>query len=128
MKSQALEALDKLENSRSVIYNYALSKALPASTWITQIETTDQFLYALDQTSGSILRFENIYANGLTQNPGAFSCTPGTYRNLNAVDDAEQIKLNKMVDFVILPSESGQERIVAGIDQNAQLLLLSFCR
>jgi len=120
LRKQALESLDKLDNGILIPYHYALQSPLPKGTNLVKLDSTNQFLYALDAATGSIFRL-NILNNGLSLD-SSFSCTPGTYQSSRESDSDEQISVGKLVDFVILPAESGSERVVMGIDNNAQLL------
>lgn len=120
LRNQALESLDKLDNGTLVPYHYALSGTLPSGTNLTRIESTDQFLFALDKTSGSVMRF-NIYSNGMIKDE-TFSCSPGSYKDNQSTTSSDLIQVEKLVDFVILPQESGKDRVVLGIDNNARLL------
>lgn len=120
LRKQALESLDELENGILIPYHYALQSPLPKGTNLVKLDSTNQFLYALDAATGSILRL-NILNNGLSLD-SSFSCMPGTYQSNRESDSDEQISVGKLVDFVILPAESGSERVVMGIDNNAQLL------
>ncbi len=120
LRKQALESLDKLDNGILIPYHYALQSPLPKGTNLVKLDSTNQFLYALDAATGSIFRL-NILNNGLSLD-SSFSCTPGTYQSNQESGSDEQISVGKLVDFVILPAESGSERVVMGVDNSAQLL------
>jgi hypothetical protein len=121
LRSQAQTSLDELEYGTPIKYQFALSKALASNVKITRLESSGQFLYALDENAGEIMRF-NVNQSGLTLDP-TFTCKPGNYRNRDSTDSTDIITVGKLVDFVLLPSESGLERVIAGIDNQAQVLM-----
>jgi hypothetical protein len=121
LRSQAQTSLDELEYGTPIKYQFALSKALASNVKITRLESSGQFLYALDENAGEIMRF-NVNQSGLTLDP-TFTCKPGNYRNRDSTDSSDIITVGKLVDFVLLPSESGLERVIAGIDNQAQVLM-----
>ena len=121
LRSQAQTSLDELEYGTPIKYQFALSKALASNVKITRLESSGQFLYALDENAGEIIRF-NVNQSGLTLDT-TFTCKPGNYRNRDSTDSSDIITVGKLVDFVLLPSESGLERVIAGIDNQAQVLM-----
>jgi len=104
LRKQALESLDKLDNGILIPYHYALQSPLPKGTNLVKLDSTNQFLYALDAATGSIFRL-NILNNGLSLD-SSFSCTPGTYQSNQESGSDEQISVGKLVDFVILPPKA----------------------
>lgn len=121
LRSQAQTSLDELEYGTPLKYQFALSKAMAPDVKITRLESSGQFLYALDENAGEIMRF-NINQSGLSLD-STFTCKPGNYRNRDSTDSTDMITVGKLVDFVLLPSESGLERVIAGIDNQAQVLM-----
>lgn len=133
LRYQSYAELESIEKGKQTIYHYALSNQLPNGTNLIRIESTPQYVYALDQTTGSILRFF-IYSNGLTLD-NSFQCKPGTYpiykkpgsesSPLDQTDSQateQELVVKNLIDFVILPTGEFGNITLAAIDGEANLL------
>lgn len=123
LRAQAKESLDKLENGAPIRYYYGLASLLPPGTNLIKLEAAGRFLYGLDETTGAVLRFTRS-ETGFAADP-AFSCRPGTYSSFSAPEDKEPISVGKLVDFAVLPIENALDRLLIGVDRNANLLYCS---
>lgn len=121
LRKEAMDQIDKINGGISTIYSYANQNKLPQGIIINEISSSGQYTYALDQKSGSILRFTNS-GNGLSID-NRFNCTPGTYPSLN--DENNMIQVGTLIDFVILPTGSPHSFTLAGIDDSANILYCS---
>ena len=121
LRKEAVNGLDKLNGGISTVYNYANASKLPQGLNITDIAGSGQYTYALDATSGSVLRFVSS-GTGLGMDT-AFTCNPGTYRSLD--DDNSSIRVGALRDFVMLPSGNPHSFVLAGIDADANILYCS---
>ena len=133
LRYQSYEELESIENGKQTSYHYALSNQLPKETNLIRIESTPQYVYALDQNTGSILRFF-IYSSGLSLD-NSFQCKPGTYPIFqNAGSESSQqdqtasettnqeLLVKNLTDFVILPTGEIGNIALAAIDSEANLL------
>ena len=140
LRFQAYEVLESLENGRQTNYRYALAEKLPKGTNLTAIESTSQYLYGLDEQTGSVLRFF-MYSSGLTLD-NSFRCGPGTYKKFssslqNATTEnpesdllaetlsqkvQDEIVVKKLVDFVLLPQGDSGNSKLAAIDKDANIV------
>lgn len=123
LRAQANESLDQLDRGVPMRYYYGLASILPAGTNLTKLEAVGAKLFALDATTGSILRFSH-QDNGFSLDAD-FSCKPGTYASYSEPKDLGEIAVGKLVDFVVLPIESGMDRLVVGVDRDANILYCS---
>lgn len=121
LRQQAIEQLDRINGGISTVYNYASSSMLPRGLNITEIAASGQYTYALDSTSGSVLRFVSS-GSGLALD-NSFSCQPGVYRELGA--DTSNMQVGPLVDFTVLPAGSPHSFVLAGVDANANVLYCS---
>ena len=117
----AMQQVDRINGGISTVYNYANATKLPQNLNMTEIAASGQFTYALDSTSGSILRFV-ASGNGLALD-NTFSCVPGSYPELGK--DGSTIQVGALVDFAVLPSGNPHGFVAAGIDENANILYCS---
>lgn len=120
LRAQANESLDQLEGGVKLRYVFALAETLPPGTNIVKLESTGRFLFALDETTGSILRLTRG-EKGFTLDK-TFSCKPGTYPSRSAPDDVDPITVGSLVDFTVLPIENALDRLLIGVDRNARVL------
>lgn len=122
LRNQAYDVLDSLENGRKTIYHYALADQLPKTANLTAVESTSQYIYALDENSGSILRLF-VYNTGLTLDRN-FQCGPGSYAEFGsaASNDSIPVTVGKLVDFVLIPQGISGSTALAAVDQDANLL------
>ncbi len=133
LRFQSYEELESIEDGKQTVYHYALSSQLPKGTNLIRIESTPQYVYALDQNTGSILRFF-IYSNGLSLDD-SFHCKPGTYpiyqntgtqssRSDQTTQDTtgQNLTVKNFADFVILPAGEIGNIVLAAIDSEANLL------
>ena len=123
LRAQAKESLDKLENGVPIRYYYGLAALLPPETNLIKLESAGRFLYGLDETTGSILRFSRSETGFVPDE--TFSCRPGTYQSYAAPEEKDPIAVGKLVDFTILPIENALDRLLIGVDRNANLLYCS---
>lgn len=121
LRREAMSRLDDINGGISTTYNYANQNKLPQGLNIVEIATSGQYTYALDSASGSVLRF-SASGNGLALDSN-FTCVPGAYAGLEKEDTT--IKVNGIVDFVILPSGNPHGFVLAGIDSEANILYCS---
>lgn len=124
LRKQAMSSIDQINGGISTVYNYANQTKLPQGLNITEITPSGQFTYALDSASGSILRF-SASGSGLSLDSN-FTCAPGIYKQLKTSEEEEKedktIKVNALVDFVILPVGNPHGFVLAGIDREANIL------
>ena len=121
LRKEAMEQIDSINGGISTVYSYANQNKLPQGITINEIASSGQYTYALDQKSGSILRFTNS-GSGLSLD-NRFNCTPGTYSSIN--DENNTIQVGTLIDFVILPAGSPHSFTLAGVDSNANVLYCS---
>ncbi|MBR6089210.1 MAG: hypothetical protein IKP86_04695, partial [Anaerolineaceae bacterium] len=121
LKKEAMMQMDAINGGISTVYNYANQTKLPQGINITEIAGAGQFTYALDSTSGSVLRF-SASGSGLALDSN-FSCTPGSYTELG--NDENQIKVGALVDFILLPAGNPHNFVLAGVDKDANMLFCS---
>ena len=121
LRQQSLQRLDSINGGISTVYSHANQAVLPQGLNITEIAASGQYTYALDSTSGSVLRFV-ISGSGLALD-STFSCTPGVYKELN--NDKDSIKVGPLVDFAVLPAGNPHSFVLAGIDSDANILYCS---
>ena len=127
LRKQAMSAIDQINGGISTVYNYANQSKLPQGINISEIASSGQYTYALDSTSGSILRF-SASGSGLSMDSN-FTCSPGIYTQLKTSEDERKeertVKVNALVDFVILPGGNPHGFVLAGIDRDANILYCS---
>ena len=121
LRKEAIERLDDLNGGISTIYNYANQNKLPQGLNITEIQSSGQFTYALDATSGSVIRFV-ASGNGLALD-NSFKCDPGTYPEYDTENST--IQVSALRDFTILPSGNPHSFVLAGIDKDGNVLYCS---
>ncbi len=117
----AMQQVDSINGGITTVYNYANAAKLPQNLNITEFAAAGQFTYALDSTSGSVLRFVPS-GNGLALDT-TFSCTPGNYNELGKENSS--IKVGALLDFVLLPPGNPHGFVAAGIDADANVLYCS---
>jgi hypothetical protein len=111
---QAQFLLDEMDLATRLDFRPALTTFFPEGVVISRIETSSTGVYLLDKTSGSVLRiFPN--SKGYYETDDEFKCAPGPY-GLETLTD--------LVDFVILPANTENFRIMA-LDSQGNLL---YCR
>ncbi len=120
LRAQANETLDQLEGGIKMRYVFGLAETLPPGTNIVKLESTGKFLFALDESTGSVLRLTQGEKGFMLDK--TFSCKPGTYPSYSAPDDADPITVGSLVDFTILPIENALDRLLIGVDRNAHIL------
>jgi hypothetical protein len=108
---EAQSIVDEMDLAARLDFRPALTQLFPEGVSISRIKASSSGVYLLDSNSGNILR---IYLNtkGFYQLDEDFRCSPGSY-GLAIVSD--------LVDFVILPANSENYRIMA-TDQEGNLL------
>lgn len=121
LRREAIERLDNLNGGISTIYNYANQNKLPQGLNLTEIQASGQFTYALDATSGSVIRFV-ASGNGLALD-NSFKCEPGTYPEFGK--EKSTIQVGALRDFTLLPSGNPHSFVLAGIDKDANVLYCS---
>ncbi len=129
LRKQAMTMIDQINGGISAIYNYANQNKLPQGLNITEISTSGQFTYALDSTSGSVLRF-SASGNGLSLDSN-FTCSPGIYKQIEKEaaeeentenKDIKTVKVNPLVGFFTLPAGNPHGFVLAGIDADANII------
>ena len=129
LRKQAMANIDQINGGISTVYNYANQSKLPQGLNIVEIATSGQFTYALDSTSGSVLRF-SASGNGLSLDSN-FTCSPGIYKQLEKTGEEEEntenkdiktVKINPLVGFFTLPAGNPHGFVLAGIDADANIL------
>ena len=123
LRKEAISRLDLINGGISTVYSYANSNKLPQGLDITEIMSSGQYTYALDATSGSVMRFV-ASGNGITLD-NSFSCTPGTFPELGSENTTNNIQVGALVDFILLPSGNPHSFVLAGIDKDANVLYCS---
>lgn len=121
LKLQAMEHMDELGNGIKVTYSYANASALAKGINLTEFAAADQYTYALDSASGSIVRF-TARGNGMALDE-SFNCTPGEYTDLN--NDMKTVTIGHIVDFVMLPTGSPHSFLLAASDAENHILYCS---
>lgn len=121
LKRQAMEGLDELGNGIKVTYSYANASALAKGITLTEFAAADQYTYALDSASGSIVRF-TARGNGMSLD-ASFNCAPGEYTDLN--NDMKTVSVGHIVDFVMLPTGSPHSFLLAAADAGNNILYCS---
>jgi len=108
---KAQSIIDEMDLAARLDYRPALTQFFPEGASISQIKASSSGVYLLDSNSGNVLR---IYLNtkGFYQLDEEFRCTPGPYGLAT---------ITKLVDFVILPANSKNFKIMA-LDGQGNLL------
>ena len=103
--------IDEMDLAARLDFRPALSQFFPEGASIGQIKASSSGVYLLDSNSGNVLR---IYLNtkGFYQLDEEFRCTPGPYGLAT---------ISKLLDFVILPANSKNFKIMA-LDGQGNLL------
>jgi hypothetical protein len=111
---QAQFTLDEMDLAARLDFRPALTQFFPNGVVISRIQASSSGVYLLDRTSGSVMR---IFLNpkGFYEIDDQFKCAPGPY-GLETLTD--------LVDFVILPANTDNYRIMA-VDSQGNLL---YCR
>ena len=106
--------LDGMDLAARLDFRPALTQFFPEGVVINNIQASSSGVYLLDKTSGSVLR---IFFNskGFYEIDDEFKCVPGPY-GLETLTD--------LVDFVILPANQDNYRVMA-VDAQGNLL---YCR
>ena len=123
LRKEAINRLDKINGGISTVYSYANTNKLPQGLNITEIASSGQYTYALDATSGSVMRFV-ASGNGVSLD-NSFSCTPGTFPELGSEEKSSSVHVGALVDFTLLPSGNPHSFVLAGIDKDANVLYCS---
>ena len=123
LRKEAINKLDKINGGISTVYSYANTNKLPQGLNITEIASSGQYTYALDATSGSVMRFV-ASGNGVSLD-NSFSCTPGTFPELGSEEKSNSVHVGALVDFTLLPSGNPHSFVLAGIDKDANVLYCS---
>lgn len=123
LRKEAINRLDKINGGISTVYSYANANKLPQGLNITEIASSGQYTYALDATSGSVMRFV-ASGNGVSLD-NSFSCTPGTFPELGSEEKSSSVHVGALVDFTMLPSGNPHSFVLAGIDKDANVLYCS---
>lgn len=123
LRKEAINRLDYINGGINTVYSYANVNKLPQGLNITEIVSSGQYTYALDATSGSVIRFV-ASGNGVSLD-NSFSCTPGTFPELGSEEKSNTIHVGALVDFTLLPSGNPHSFVLAGIDKDANILYCS---
>ncbi|MDO9545796.1 MAG: hypothetical protein Q7J07_03485 [Pelolinea sp.] len=108
---EAQTIVDNMDLTARLEFRPALTQFFPEGSSISSIKASSSGVYLLDSNSGNVLR---IYLNtkGFYQLDEEFRCTPGTYGPAT---------VSKLVDFVILPANSENYKIMA-LDREGNLV------
>ncbi len=108
-KAQAI--MDGMDLTARLDFRPALTQFFPEGASIIRIKASSSGVYLLDSNSGNVLR---IYLNtkGFYQLDEEFKCTPGPYG---------LVTVTKLIDFVILPANRENYKIMA-LDGQGNLL------
>jgi len=108
---KAQSVMDEMDLTARLDFRPALTQFFPDGASISRIKASSSGVYLLDSNSGNVLR---IYLNtkGFYQLDEEFRCTPGPYG---------LVTVTKLVDFVILPANSENFKIMA-LDGQGNLL------
>lgn len=111
---QAQFLLDEMDLAARLDFRPALTQFFPEGVVINRIQASSSGVYLLDKTSGSVLRIF-LNSKGFYEIDDEFKCVPGPY-GLET--------LTNLVDFVILPANEDNYRIMA-LDAQGNML---YCR
>jgi hypothetical protein len=111
---QAQFRMDEMDLAARLDFRPALTDFFPEGVVIRRIQSGSSGVYLLDATSGNVLR-AFLNSKGFYEVDNEFQCAPGPY-GLEVV--------TKIVDFVTLPANDGNYKIMA-IDAQGNLL---YCR
>ncbi len=108
---KAQSTMDEMDLTARLDFRPALTQFFPDGASITRIKASSSGVYLLDSNSGNVLR---IYLNtkGFYQLDEEFKCTPGPYG---------LVTVTKIIDFIILPANSENFKIMA-LDGQGNLL------
>ena len=108
---KAQSTMDEMDLTARLDFRPASTQFFPDGASISRIKTSSSGVYLLDSNSGNVLR---IYLNtkGFYQLDEEFRCTPGPYG---------LVTVTKVIDFVILPANSENYKIMA-LDGEGNLL------
>lgn len=137
LKNKALESLDLLSGAQHTTLRYGNTSAMPAGVVLTDFAVTDQYTYALDEGTGIIHRF-TASGGGLSLDSN-FSCKPGDYyprEYLQKLREEEKDyrfqgetsrkeHVGSLIAFVLLPSGSPDNDVLAAFDKNGNILYCS---
>ncbi len=113
--AQAQAALDGLDGIRRMEFSPALFQPLSADARITRIVATNNEMYMLNSTDGSILRayLAGDGAGGGYQVDDGFRCGPGRYGDFI---------VTKLIDLALLPRENAAGADILAMDANGNVL------
>ena len=108
---KAQSIMDEMDLTARLDFRPALTQFFPEEVSISRIKASSSGVYLLDRKSGNVLR---IYLNtkGFYQLDEEFNCNPGPYG---------LVTVKNIVDFVILPANSENYKIMA-LDEEGNLL------
>lgn len=111
IRAQAQQTIDELEGVKRLNYIPALNPSLPDEVQIVRLAATDNELFILNATDGSLLRAISV-ANGYDRDE-TFVCNPGVYTGIN---------IGRLIDFETLPKGNQLTSMTLAIDANGGIL------
>ncbi len=107
----AQTTLDELDLAERLDFAPALTDFFPEGVVVTRIESSSSGVYLLDDTTGSVMRI-SMNSKGFYEQDTEFQCAPGPYG---------LVTVRKLVDFVVLPANEDNYRVMA-LDESGNLL------
>ncbi len=107
----AQTTLDDLDLAERLDFTPALTDFFPEEVVVSRIESSSSGVYLLDDTTGSVLRI-SMNSKGFYELDAEFQCAPGPYG---------LVTVGKLVDFVVLPANEDNYRVMA-LDESGNLL------
>ena len=108
---KAQTTLDDLDLAERLDFKPALADFFPEGVVISRIKSSTTGVYMLDKTTGSVLRISRN-AKDNYELDSEFQCAPGVYG---------LITVNELVDFIVLPSNEDNYRVMA-LDAQGNML------
>jgi hypothetical protein len=107
LRQQAYAALDQLEWVTRLPFSPAIVGGLPEVFQVKRLVAVDDDLYALDASTGNVLRF--VFTNQGYQNDPTFECGPGPYAGFI---------VGALVDIAAAPRGDQSGAAIVGVDKN----------
>ena len=112
LRASALRDLDALDLTTRLAFQPAIAGEIPADAQITRITASEEELYLLNATDGSVLRAFAV-ARGYELDP-SYQCGPGLVGSQDA---------GPVVDIGLLSNNSAGEATLLGMDANGYTLM-----
>jgi hypothetical protein len=111
LRTQAGQMIDQLDGIRRLDFLPALNDNLPVEVQITHLAATDNELFMLNATDGSVLRAISV-ASGYDRDE-TFQCIPGITGGVN---------IGALIDFATLPKGNQLTAGLLAMDANGDML------